>query len=118
MRQAYIDTSIALLVAKIGYWQFVKLSETWQLVIPTVTMRELCHISQNTRRILHQLIARKLICIECSADTETFDSFALATLRQRGAAIISLDKHLIRKYYRGVSPPIVLCRNRFHMRDS
>ena len=68
--------------------------------------------------ITHQLVARRLICIECAAVTDTFDSFALLTLKKRNATIISLDKQLIRKYYQGVSPPIVLCRNRFHTQDS
>ena len=113
MKKAYIDTSIALLAAKLGYWQFVALSREWHLVLPTVTMRELRNMPRRASRILLTLMDRGVISVECTGGAKTFDSFALRVLRPGAAAILSLDRRLLRTYYKGSNPPVRLCRNQF-----
>lgn len=109
---AYLDTNVVLIADKIGYWNFVKLSKKYDLILTIGVMAEIRKISQSTNRILWALIKRNYISIISEGQGQSFDCYALKLNRLR-CEIISLDKTLRAKYYKNKKVPIVLSRNKF-----
>ena len=109
--RVYVDTNVLMILHKIGYFEFLKFSKKCNFIVSIVAIRQIHHICNRARRLLWLLVDRGVLKLENSSYYGSFDKYILAK-KNENIELLSLDKLLLSRYYRGALRKVYLSKNK------